>query len=279
MLRSTRLTLFNCKLVAATTCILVVSSQTAFANMRAPQHYIYPPSSVLYHSSKNLVVNTESLHINCANKNCAVKVKYEVEAKKTAPYKFSFILPAKVVIKVYKKDTWTRAKTSAMKPRNKKEEAFRHASFNRSRTRLHQASFNMKLKQGKNNIQIQYSQPMSGFEGAYGYFRKSRYFHQFRYEIWPLKQWRRSRDFKLNVSVKIRKVRSLWKSVRGRGFRAVCYALEYTPCHNRMCTRPGKTRARFNQTQGYLVSQFSFRGKLPDVLICQSGDRDLVKRR
>ena len=59
--------------------------------------------------------------------------------------------------------------------------------------RLFRAGFQSSLIEGSNTVTVRYSQPLGAEEVDFGYFRKQgRKVQRFRYELWPLREWKRS---------------------------------------------------------------------------------------
>jgi hypothetical protein len=103
-------------------------------------------------------------------------------------------------------------------------------------------------------------------EAEYGYFVDSRFVHSVQYEVWPIKQWRRSEDFTLDLTVKMKRDEPGWWASTFGTLRGLRCALG----------RRGQVLTSV-QEDGQLVVRRELR-ELPDRLFCYMGDEDLLPK-
>ena len=70
--------------------------------------------------------------------------------------------------------------------------------------KMYKAKFYGKMIKGKNKIVIRYKQPANIIEEDHGYFISSEYSTSVGYEIWPIKEWKKTDDFSIEVNIKLK---------------------------------------------------------------------------
>ena len=76
--------------------------------------------------------------------------------------------------------------------------------------KLYAAPFISEVRKGSNQIIVSYRSPMNVYETEYGYFAKSRWVSSFRYELWPLNEWKLADAFILELNVSIKQKKPDW---------------------------------------------------------------------
>lgn len=239
--------------------ISVFSAVTA-ANMRAPTNIQHAPSfSLSAPQNTKLTVQKETLDIDCDYVRCFVEATYYIESEKSAELAFVFIMP----------DNTPVAARVAGEPRPAKVTRdgtqtweTRYGWPRGTQLPLYQAAFTGKVNAGENTIVIQYSQPMTILERAYGYFTDSRSIEQFTYQLGPLKEWQLADSFSLEV---------MFASLRKRPDRDGGWSLFRS--RDVDCMQPGQIKEKDDE---YLILTFTFGKDFPDTLVCQAGDSGLL---
>lgn len=242
----------------------------ASANLRAPLVIPEFPSSALSAPAVPLTVEGEQLTFLCGADACTVTARYAVSASARADVRLEFILPAELQVTATinsDPESVRVAPASPLRP----EEA-RTLPLHEPRTpRLFRAVFQGSLRQGSNTVTVRYSQPLGAEEVDYGYFRKrGRMVSQFRYELWPLREWTRSPGFRVKVAVAIdRPAPGWWKSRFGHPRSVACLWSD---------TTASMPAGRLEQRGSQLWYEAELGPSIPDRITCFVGDEDLMPR-
>ena len=118
---------------------------------------------------------------------------------------------------------------------------------------------------------VRYSQPLGAVEIDYGYFKKQgRMVQRFRYELWPLREWKRSPGFRVRLSVAIERPSPGWWKRRFGNPRSVT-------CLTSDASAPVPA-GRLEQRGGQLWYEAELGPSIPDRITCFIGDEDLMPR-
>lgn len=238
-------------------------SAVTSANMRAPMNTQHAPSfSLASPQSTKLTVQRETLDIDCDYVRCFVEANYYIVSETAAELAFVFIMPSNTPV----------AARVAGEPRPAKVTRdgsqtweTRYGWPRGTQLPLYQAAFTGKVNAGENTIVIQYSQPLTILERAYGYFTDSRSIEQFTYQLGPLKEWQLADDFSLEVR---------FSSLRKRPDRDGGWSLFRS--RDVDCMQPEQTIEKDSE---YLTLTKTFGKDFPDTLVCQAGDSGLLDSR
>lgn len=202
-----------------------ISGGSVFANMRAPYFQWYRSSQVLKISGNECTVLSEKIVFECEvpakgklssvidkTFRSRVEAEYAVQSDEKQNVRLDFILPSKTPLGIS-----VNGLTVPCDPPVLIEEGGEHG-FHARDTTLYHAEFSAGLIKGVNSIKVMYSQPMNVNETEYGYFTKSRYSTWCEYELWPLKEWKRSKDFTLTITVRVADDTGLSKIVFGSDY-------------------------------------------------------------
>jgi hypothetical protein len=135
---------------------------------------------------------------------------------------------------------------------------------------LFHAIFESAFRAGPNTVTVRYSQPLGGEETGYGYRKAGRMVQRFRYELWPLREWKRSPGFRLELAVAIdRPAPSWWARRFGNPRSITCLA------SNPAVPAP---EGRLEQRGGQLWYEARLGPSFPDRITCYIADEDLIPR-
>lgn len=191
----------------------------AQANIRGPQNVFRPPSFSLSplksQPQSGLVVQSETLDVECDYNACKVHAVYHITAKERADLAFAFILPSRTPVQArvansFVTSTLTPVENNTLPPVPDAQKYYEP---------LYQANFEGTLYPGNNTIDVSYLQPLTILEMEYGYFTDSRFLEKFRYQMGPLKEWTLAKDFTMAVKVSTlrkRPERDDWSLVKTR---------------------------------------------------------------
>ena len=257
-------------------CLLVIAAVigagagSARANLRAPKRVPHQPSSVITGLVDGFVVHGETLTFACDPVACRVKATYAIEAKEAASAALQFILPSqpaggRVVIRA--RSGQQDATVASADLTTEERGRLRHL---RQGEPLFRARFEVAFVAGRNEVAVEYLQPLGADEEGHGYFKDGALLRRWDYELWPIREWRRAPDFAIDVVVTVpRKPPSLWQ----RWFGTV----ESVACDSFGGSGESARAAKSTRQVGeQLEYRTSFRGQfpLPDRLRCAWGDED-----
>ena len=132
---------------------------------------------------------------------------------------------------------------------------------------VYQARFSAAVAIGVNLLAVSYRQPLGQYQRDHGYFKKGRVLDFFRYEIWPLTEWRRARDFQVQGEIVIARPPPSWWQRTFHHVRAIgCRGVE-PPARHVLLQRGDR-----------LCYDFQLSEPLPKRLWCFIGDDDLVSQ-
>ena len=241
------------------------------ANIRAPQVTPRAPSGALVPAAQAAPVRVlgERLTFTCDDAACDVAAEYRVSASAAADLALAFILPTpeRVTARVGAA-TPLAVTVGPSEPLHDddvpREERMGYADHPPP---VYQARFVAPVAAGENLIAIAYRQPLGQYERDHGYLKKGRFLNFFRYEIWPLGEWQRPRDFAVQGEVVITRPPPSWWQRTFHHVRAIgCRGLE-PPARHSLEQRGDQLRFHFQLSE-----------PLPRRLWCFIGDDDLVSR-
>jgi hypothetical protein len=221
----------------------------AVANLRAPGRVEAAPSGALAKPPAALAVKGERLTVRCELEACEVEARYAIDAEQALETALEFVMPGAPA------RTAPVTATVNGKPRP--------AAVDPGGS---QARFSAPLVAGANEVLVRYRQPLAADEHDYGYFKKGRWVHRFRYEVWPLKGWKLAPGFELALEV------SLDRPPPGF-FQRHFGTLRSLGCADEAGKKLPATPVQEGER---LVLRVAFGPKLPDRLVCEMGDEDLL---
>lgn len=257
---------------AALAVFILAFASGAWANMRAPMRHIELPSQQLtppqgQKPMPQLVVQSETLDVDCDYNRCWVEVVYHITSSADATLDFAFIMPANTPVETKVSGKYSAAKVSLERAAPEMSDSpygGRCWSLTEcaSILPLYRATFTGNIFKGKNTIEVAYFQPITHLERAYGYFTSSRSIEVFAYEMAPLKEWRLADDFTLKVTL---------SALRERPERDGGSSLFRSRSVN--CALPGQ---KVEKDGNYLNLEATLDQNFPDTLVCNIGDSDLI---
>ncbi len=242
----------------------------ANANLRAPVVIPESPSSALSAPPAPLTVEGEVLTFLCGDDACIVTARYEVGSAAASHVQLDFILPAEVPVTATTNGDRGSAQVVPAAPLGP-EEARNLPQDGQRAPRLYRAGFRSVLREGSNTVTVRYSQPLGAEEVDYGYLKKEgRMVQRFRYELWPLREWKRSPGFRVKLAVAIERPAPGWWKRRFGHPRSVA-------CLTSGASVPPPA-GRFEQRGGQLWYEAELGPSIPDRITCFVGDDDLMPR-
>lgn len=202
-------------LLAAVSC-----ASTAYANLRAPHLVEYAASGALPAAGTGLIVEAETLtfamgrpysgdigDVTGMQRHATIEARYFILSADTTRHDFEFIMadanPARVTI--------NDQPATASEPVPMEVAAGHDIKPKRWKVR-----FSGLLQKGRNTITFSYRQPVSVREARHGYFTSSKWESYVEYELWPLKEWQLSPDFKLRIAASFEDDTPLLRRLLGR---------------------------------------------------------------
>ena len=193
----------RCSVFLAGILLLPLQAQ---ANIRAPRVAVFPASSALEtpRQSSDLVVSEESLSFSLVPYTeeapftdgkpgfASVRAIYTIEAERRGLYELSFVTPDETPATVALNDFDIPVSHPA--PLSRPDEG-RHKTW--------ESRFQVTLAPGRNVITVTYRQPVSAYEWNVGYFKHPKWHSLIHYELWPLKEWKLSANFRLHVDISV----------------------------------------------------------------------------
>lgn len=238
---------------------------TASANMRAPRNLENAPSAALQaplslrQATPTLRVQAETLKIDCDYERCQVQARYQFMADRAARLTFTFVMPDHTPVTAVVAGRTVQAELTADTRENAGTKPGRSAA--KESTALFQAVFAGDVVAGENTVQVDYVQPLSLFERAYGYFTQSRSVEKFVYQMGPLREWTLAEDFSLAVSLsspRARPERDGWSLFKSRSIDC------------------GSPRQSVKKDGDRILLSLVYARDFPDTFVCRMGDSDLL---
>lgn len=259
--------------VCLATLVLVAAAADARANLRAPKRTDHQPSSALLGLDPSFVVRGERLSFACEPASCQVTARYAIDAAQAAQATLQFLLPTqpsggKVIVRADSATTEAAVRPAELAPAQRAR-----LSHLRAGEPLFAASFPVAFSAGRNEIAIDYRQPLGAQEQGHGYFTDGAMLRRWDYELWPVSEWKRAADFAIEVSVTVpRKPPSLWQRWFGTVESVACDSFG----GGGETARKGASAKQVEQRLEY---QTRFQGEsLPERLRCAWGDEDQLPR-
>jgi hypothetical protein len=253
---------------------LVAGGATARANIRAPILEPQPASStahLLAPPGDLLLILGENLTFRCGSVACDVEARYRIKARDAIITQLAFVLPQAVPLSVRvgtpsaTVDAPVSLAASAQEP-VAEEEIRPEATILANRNLVAvQARFTAAFVPGDNVVIVRYMQPLGRRESGRGYFRHGRFVDFFRYELWPLAEWKHAPGFHIDGEVVIARSKpSLWSRLFLLLRSVGCRAPE------------ALSHAFLEQRDNELHLVFQIFDPIPRRLWCEIGDDDLV---
>jgi hypothetical protein len=249
---------------------LVASARPARANVRAPLVEPRRPSSAALppDGAVDVSVLGERLIFRCAAGACEVEARYRLLAREPVALELAFILPSATPVAVRVGSVAAPVTVTAAPPaavRDDEVEALERRALDLQHLPVLQAKFPAQLVAGENALVVTYRQPLGRHEYGHGYFSQGRFLEFFRYELWPLSEWKRAADFRIEGEVSIhRPPPSWWKRTFSTPRSLGCRGSE--PLQ----------QAALEQQGDDLRFVFQITHPIPRRLWCEIGDQDLV---
>jgi hypothetical protein len=257
------------RIVAATALATALFGTSARANIRAPIVEPQPPSSAAHPLAPPgdlLTVMGEALSFRCDDTSCDVEARYRIRAKEAVNTELAFVLPQASPLAVHVGTQVATVDVSgAPAPAPEDEIQFESLALGKRRLETAQARFPAAFAAGENVVSVSYKQPLGRREYGHGYFSRGRFVDYFRYELWPLSEWKHAASFRIECEIVIHRPRPAWwrrlfstpRSVGCRGAEPL-------------------NRVALEQRGPELHLVFQIPDPIPRRLWCEIGDDDLV---
>lgn len=180
--------------------------------MRAPEE-IKQHNSRLIAARADITVLAENMQFECPalhkgkadytamfNKFCKAKIVYEVQSAKAQKVRLKFLFSGGRSV-LWQAGNSSETRKSEKLQGNEKDSFCRFCP--ERKLDLYQSEMVADFSAGKSQIVIQYEQKLDFREYDYGYLSDGKWKQGFNYEIWPLHEWKKSSDFKINVSIQL----------------------------------------------------------------------------
>jgi hypothetical protein len=254
---------------AALAVALALAGTGARANIRAPIVEPQPPSSAarpVAAPGAQLIVMGESLSFRCDETSCDVEARYRIRAKEAVNTELAFVLPQASPLAVHVGTQVATVDVSgAPEPAPEDEVQFESAALGKRKLATAQARFPAAFAAGENIVSVSYKQPLGRREYGHGYFSRGRFVDYFRYELWPLAEWKHAPGFRVEGEVVIQRPRpSWWRRLFSTPRSVGCRGAEPL------------TRVTLEQRGPELHLVFQIPDPIPRRLWCEIGDDDLV---
>ncbi len=246
-------------------------SQVAQANARAPKMHPKSPSSAIAFPGfdPGLTIQSEKLTFICGSESCLVKAVYLIHAVRDVQVDFDFMVPSKnkvsVILGKKKQEVMAVPAPVAWMRDSQDKIKYEHGLYllEGKVPPIYRASVTIALHAGTNKIEFSYRQELSLVEVRHGYFTESKFVRRIEYLLGPIKEWRKTDDFKIDFEMKIyREPPSWFERTFGHPITIGCF-LEHP--------------AKVKQIDNRLVFQTTFRRSFPDILKCRIGQDDLIR--
>lgn len=249
---------------------LTFPSRPALANARAPRVVPQTPSTAASPvlAAPDLAVLGEELNFACGADppGCTVVAVYRIRAPSPMSVELAFVMPLPAPLTVIVGQGAAATRVRAAPAGALRDDDLNPWERERETAPLpkYQAIFTAALLAGENTVRATYRQPLGQYEHGHGYFSKGRVTDQFRYELWPLAEWRHAPGFSITGTLSIHQPSPSWWTRNFSQSRSIgCRGLEGVP-HS------------LSQRGDDLVLNFRIGDPLPQRLWCHIGDRDLV---
>ena len=191
-----------------------------FSNVRAPNTIPYLPSSSLWQVDESLIVEQETLDFRCgyytdtpqwtdkviSQSACQVSATYSIQSNESKNLLFKFISQSESGIEISLNEQTVQVENiKTIQLDSKGYHKFKTVTNyqNKPVPKLYEIGFQGTLVSDKTNqLTVKYLQPMGAKEVDYGY-STGEWQSEFSYELWPLKEWKLKKDFKLQIAVTI----------------------------------------------------------------------------
>jgi hypothetical protein len=255
--------------VVAAAVLVALAAPRAEGNLRAPRVIPGSPSSALVAPAESLTVDRELLRFLCGADSCLVTAQYEVTAAAATKVHLEFILPVQSPVTATTNAAGETVQVVPAAPL-RAEEARALTPALPGAPPLFRAAFQSALREGQNTVTVSYSQPLGAEEADFGYGKKGRMVQQLRYELWPLREWKRSPGFRVKLAVAIdRPSPGWWKRLFGKPRSLTCLSSDVTA---------PVPAGRREQREGKLWYEAELGPTVPDRITCYIGDEDLMPR-
>jgi hypothetical protein len=253
---------------------LLVGGATARADVRAPILEPQPPSSAVHPLTPPgdlLLITGETLSFRCGDAACDVEAHYRFQARQAITTELAFVLPQAAPLSVRvgtasaTVDAIVDVTPSEPEPVTEDETRPETTILANRHLRAVRARFTAALVPGDNVIVVSYMQPLGRREYAHGYFRRGRFVDFFRYELWPLGEWKHAPGFRIDVEVVIARPVPSWWSRLFSTLRSVGCRGAQTLSH-----------VTLEQRGNELHLVFQIPDPISRRLWCEIGDDDLV---
>jgi hypothetical protein len=219
-------------------------------------------------AAPDLAVLGEDLSFACEAdpQSCSVVATYRIHAPTAVSVELAFVMPLPAPLTVTVGSGAAATRVRAAPAEALRDEDLNPWELERETAPLpkYQAVFTAPLVAGENTVTAAYRQPLGKYEHDYGYFSKGRFTDNFRYELWPLDEWRHAPGFSISGTLSIHRPSPSWWTRNFSKARSIgCRGLEGVP-HS------------LSQRGDDLVLKFKIADPLPKRLWCHIGDRDLV---
>ncbi len=251
-------------------CVVpALGTARAHANIREPILEPQQPSSAAHAPAANeqLEVLCESLSFRCGEDACEVEARYRISARAPITTELAFVLPQPAPLSVRVNSTMTAVDVSTPIPELVGEDEVGTEAVHLQRRHLVavQARFTAAFAAGENDVIVSYRQPLGREEYDHSYFSRGRFVKFFRYELWPLREWRHAPGFHVDGEVVIhRPPPSWWQRLFSQPRSIGCVGSELLR-KIALIKRGDELRLTFQATD-----------PIPRRLWCQIGDQDLV---
>lgn len=258
-------------LIAHLVAICATPAGVAFANIRAPKVVQQVPSTAPFpvDASLGLVVLGEDLTFTCGAQLCDVEAGYRIRSHDAVSVSLTFVMPLRAPLRIRVGSLDAVGHIVEAPDGVFQDDELVDSSDGRGplgRLPKYQATFVAPLVVGDNTVTVAYRQPMGQREHGHGYFRKGRFTDFFRYELWPLSEWRHGPGFSISGTVSIRRPPPSWWTRTFSQPRSLACGPE-----------SGDHTFRDLQQRGDdLYLTFQMTDPLPKRLWCTIGDEDLV---
>jgi hypothetical protein len=254
--------------------VVSLRERSASANLRAPRTIPWLPSTAAS-AVESLTVEHEDLVFACDAVRCKVQATYRVLASQSLGIELRFVVPLPALTTARIGNAQGRVvvvEAPALKTVIEKNAGFDYPDADRPT--IYQATVRAPITVGENALTFEYVQPLGAVERAYGYFTgPGRMVQEFGYGLWPLREWRRSPGFTIDLTVGVpRNPPTRWQRWFGHVKTVGCVTTtEFT------LSSPPPVVSR--EQQGDVFSYHAkIAGEIPIRLDCSIGDDDLVAR-
>jgi hypothetical protein len=262
----------------------VLAARPALANMRAPFSAAEHGSTAPRGPVDGVTVLGERLELRCVASTCRVRAEYRVRAERAVRAELRFVLPDREGIVARAGDQIVAVDVAELRAIHPRTAFDPFARLTPGKLRdLWQATFVVDLEPGEQSITVEYTQPLGVFETEYGYFVRSTFEFQVRYELWPLREWDLADGFALDFRVVVPPQRGLlgWLFTPAPAVR--CIGVEDTSVVTESSESDAPevaqaadialTRGLESEADTYVAT---FRADFPGVIECRIADPEVT---